>query len=694
MGLVGEPDSLQRLTRLLNSSDPAFTPEMRSAVARATLEATRAELTRNGGLAPGDELMMLFRGVTGARTGDYAREGMDLARLGPGGDEDAGRGLYGSQDFESARHYTGSDGQGVVLPLIVRRSELGNVIDVRSGTPLGDRWLAYIRASAREGRIVPDYQHLRGVLDPRFDLPIGLGRGGRGDRFQAFLATLAADPTLPPPIREAARDPHITLMDLGGVASWGNDRTMLTDQFAMHHQRIADLFNDAYGFPRPRSGDPEGPLMLRSAITPPEGGTKDPVQAAARAAEPKAAKAKATRKSLELAAHEPGVGETLPSAAKVAEKPPTPAERAQGKRVLSMEEARRAREAEAREQQRADELESKIGAEEARRAGASAEGLQLKGHEPPATAHARKIIAEVEEQWPLTPGRKEEQQAKRIDDMAERLDQLRDRIENDADLAPETRRYLKWKEQMWRFQLEQSEASRTVTRQGKEIPATVQQHREAVEVAVPKASAEAREANSSIKKLMEKRGPNYRSKKARAEIDEVMDPARAKAVREAELAGAIPKTPLSPDHLVALTRIANLPELAPLFEIFPTLPKHLQKELIRELVGLGDIDENLVPMSSFVNSAIKSGRPWSQVKYHEVSKYYSEPEYNAIVAREAKMLQDIKTQIAVMVGRYLANTSRIQNPEIWIGRYGSLFSTAEMKALLEEYRQQRAGKKK
>ncbi len=151
MGLVGQPDSLQRLTRLLNSSDQAFTPEMRAAVARATLEATRTELIRAGNLAPGDELLMLFRGVTGTRTGDYEREGMQLSRLGPGGDEDAGGGLYGSQDFESALRYAGSDGRGAVLPLIVRRSELGNVIDVRSGTPLGDRWLAYVRATARGG---------------------------------------------------------------------------------------------------------------------------------------------------------------------------------------------------------------------------------------------------------------------------------------------------------------------------------------------------------------------------------------------------------------------------------------------------------------------------------------------------------------------------------------------------------------
>lgn len=272
MGLVGEPDSLARLTRLLNASDPDFTPEMRSALARATLEATRAEMIRTGALAPGDELLMLFRGVTGARTDDYEREGINLAHLGPGKDEDASRGLYGSQDFESALRYAGSDGQGAVLPLIVRQSELGNVIDVRSGTPLGDRWLAFLRTRTdAHSSFKRGYDHLVGQLSAHF--PISHDRDGRGTRYEAFLAELAADPTLPDAIRSAARDPHITLMDLGGAASTGNDRGILTDQFAMHHQRIADLFNEAHDFPVPgREGgatggtESETPLMFRSEV--------------------------------------------------------------------------------------------------------------------------------------------------------------------------------------------------------------------------------------------------------------------------------------------------------------------------------------------------------------------------------------------------------------------------------------------
>ncbi|HEY1606387.1 MAG TPA: hypothetical protein VGF77_12410 [Allosphingosinicella sp.] len=274
MGLVGNADSLAKLTNLLNVHDDEFTPAMRAAVASATLEATRAELVRTGELKPGDDVLMLFRGVPSERMGDYEKAGIDLSKIGSGSDEDAGRGLYGSQDFESALRYAGSDDKGQVLPLIVRQSELRNVIDVRSGTPLGDRWLEFIRASQGKGRLFPGYEHLNRVLDPRFDLPMALVRDGRGDRFEAFLQSIKDDPTLPAEVRAAAADPHLTLMDLGGVASTGNDRGILTDQWAMHSQHIADLFNEAHGFPRvagkgaTAEAVPEPQPVMKSALTP------------------------------------------------------------------------------------------------------------------------------------------------------------------------------------------------------------------------------------------------------------------------------------------------------------------------------------------------------------------------------------------------------------------------------------------
>lgn len=276
LGLVGEPRSLSRLTALIN--DPDLPPHVGSALASATLDATRAEMIRNGSLAPGDDVVMLFRGVTTERLADYQREGMNLSRLGPGGDEDAGRGLYGSQDLESAARYTGAEGSGgQVLPVIARQSELGNVIDVRSGTPLGERWLQFLRGSRGGGRLWPGYDHLNGQLDPRFNVPMALHRDGRGQRFEAFLATLAADSSLPPGVRAAAADPHLTMMDLGGVASTGNDRGILTDQWAMHGQRIANLFNEAHGFPVPgregsgvvRASADEGDVMRSNTYKPP-----------------------------------------------------------------------------------------------------------------------------------------------------------------------------------------------------------------------------------------------------------------------------------------------------------------------------------------------------------------------------------------------------------------------------------------
>lgn len=274
MGLVGEPDSPTRLAQLLNSNHPDMTPAVKAAVAQAVLDATRVNLIRSGKLKPGDDVVMLFRGVPSQRLADYERDGINLAHLGPSKDEDAGRGLYGSQHFESASNYTGTDGQGMVLPLIVRRSELGNVIDVRSGTPLGERWLTYLRGLKNvEGRVIADprYAHLAGVLDTFMGTQMIHNREGRGTRYEQFLAMIKDDPSLPASVRAAAADPHLTMMDLGGVASYGNDNHALTDQWAMHGQKIADMFNEAHGFPKPGREGPtamtEEPQM-RSALPP------------------------------------------------------------------------------------------------------------------------------------------------------------------------------------------------------------------------------------------------------------------------------------------------------------------------------------------------------------------------------------------------------------------------------------------
>ena len=270
LGLVGEPDSLARLTALIN--DPDLPLAVRSAVANATLEATRAEMRRSGALTPGDDVVLLMRGVTAARLGDYGREGIDLAHLPrKTTSDDASRGLYGSQDFESAHLYTAPHLEGgQVLPLIVRKSELGNIIDVRTGSPLGERWLQFIRANRGSATVAPrpGYEHLSGILFPGVPMPYALEGAGRGARFEAFLKSLADDPSLPDSLRAAARDPHITFMDLGGVASTGTDRRVLTDQWAMHSQHIADMFNRAHGFPVPGR---EGPGGVSPARPPAEG---------------------------------------------------------------------------------------------------------------------------------------------------------------------------------------------------------------------------------------------------------------------------------------------------------------------------------------------------------------------------------------------------------------------------------------
>lgn len=256
MGLVGTENATANLTRILN--DSTLSPEVRAAVADAVLQATRIDMIRNGTLGPGDDVVMLFRGVTAERMADYEREGINLGRLPDDGrNEDAGRGLYGSQDMLSAMRYMGEGPGGTLLPLITRASDLGRIIDVRSGTPLGDRWLAFLRTQQARATEKHGYDHLNGVLFPGFNRPFAHDRDLRGRRYEEFLRQLAADESVPAELRAAAADPHITLMDLGGVASTGNDRGILTDQWAMHSQRIANMFNVAHNFPVPGTELPQ-----------------------------------------------------------------------------------------------------------------------------------------------------------------------------------------------------------------------------------------------------------------------------------------------------------------------------------------------------------------------------------------------------------------------------------------------------
>ena len=312
-----------------------------------------------------------------------------------------------------------------MLPLIVRRSKLGNIIDVRTG-PLGDRWLAYIRTTiAKAGwcRPIPIWK----ALDP---FPT---------RWASAAAAGATGSTFSPPSppiprfrrrSASARDPHITLMDLGGVASFGNDRSMLTDQFA-HHQRIADLFNDAHGFPRPSVSGEEVQPRFRSAEYPPPGGGAPPKpkrQRKPRAPKPVAAEAEDAPTEAGTAPPEGAASLEATAATEAAEAKPAKPDTSQGKRVFDPEEARRARLGLEDAEQRAHEAEARAKVDETRRAGGDVEVAQFQGQRPRPTKEALDIIADVNRENPVKADRNNAPQM--MKELRDRIGALRESLDD------------------------------------------------------------------------------------------------------------------------------------------------------------------------------------------------------------------------------------------------------------------------
>ena len=269
MGLVGEPDSMVRLAALM--ADPTMQGpagrEKAERLARAVLDATQEQMRKAGTLGPGDELMMFFHGAPDGQIKSYQEKGVDMNLASPkGATEDLHAGSYSSQDLRSADRYL--EAKGKVLPWIARRSELGNVLDLRSSSPLRARLekfaLANIGKDHPAGRIkaalLPaGIEALRQGKRPSIE---HFNVEDRGVLFEAFRQSLANDPD--PELRRIAANPDLVLADLGNPLTSGKSRGFVTDQAVIKSQRIADLVNEQLGFPRVGMADEP---ILRTADT-------------------------------------------------------------------------------------------------------------------------------------------------------------------------------------------------------------------------------------------------------------------------------------------------------------------------------------------------------------------------------------------------------------------------------------------
>lgn len=595
LGLVGRNDSMVRLHNIIN--DPSIPHETRAAVAKATLNATRAQMIEAGALKPGEDVHMIFHGAPEERTASLKKGGIDTSLIKGGGGDDFGRALYFTSDLEAAERYSGQwqgEGQkrtqkpGQVFPFIVRSGDLGTVVDVRTGGKDRAAWNQFLDGKPR------GYPHAA-VPGPWETTREFLVRGGiehRGNAFNAFVAQhLAGKPNI---VHGTLGEPGLT----GGIGK-GDQFALRADQPA--GSQLVTKLNEQLGFRQPGAGADSG--TVRSVRT------KDP------------------KPSKDAQAFEPVEPEKQP-VVPVKEKIPKHAKRdnKQGKQVLDGDAAlRTSREAE-HQRQRAPAIEDEIAAARRRLANAEDDKAALDALRPSKTPEADAILRKLADE----------------PDLEERHGALQEQLA-DPTLKPETRKYLDWQLRRWGLTIAIAEAHHVLARGPQKLK---EQH----EVEIPKAEAAQRDANRSIKKQMEKRGPNYRRMKNKAEFDEILQKTRFDE-RDAAARAAPNGKPLgiSPDHLIPLDEIANMPELLPLFELHRDASPKLKAEILKALIDLGDIPKNLVAMRSDANANLKNKHSW-----HDIGPSDALERQYGYTGDDIRKMRDREDQARAMIREHIA----------------------------------------
>ncbi len=241
LGLVGEAQSMDRLHLIMN--DTTLSPELRQAIGDAVLQATREHMIAAGHLDADEPLMLLFHGAPIGRARSMAAGGIDLARVSSGHGDDFGGGLYLTSGVANAERYATKFGQerGAIFPFIMRRRDMGNVVDVRPGGPHRAAWEGFVANNYHmfaEGVATPGMREaLMAGRQPAFaDLD---GHGNRGQVFEAFLAHLSlqtGDPRL--------GRPDLVLGELGGPFTSGVGHG---DQQAARTTVVSDVLNSQMG---------------------------------------------------------------------------------------------------------------------------------------------------------------------------------------------------------------------------------------------------------------------------------------------------------------------------------------------------------------------------------------------------------------------------------------------------------------
>jgi hypothetical protein len=117
----------------------------------------------------------------------------------------------------------------------------------------------------------------------------------------------------------------------------------------------------------------------------------------------------------------------------------------------------------------------------------------------------------------------------------------------------------------------------------------------------------------AVKGFLRKTGPNYRNKSNRVHLDEILGSDRWGQIKT-------PRPRLATDHLVSLREISEMSEITDVLKIYEKAPRDVQRDIVNELVDIGDIQENLVRMRKDANE-FKSDKSWHDIITSDVEKF-------------------------------------------------------------------------
>jgi chemotaxis protein histidine kinase CheA len=258
-------------------------------------------------------------------------------------------------------------------------------------------------------------------------------------------------------------------------------------------------------------------------------------------------------------------------------------------------------------------------------------------------ARGRAALADLHAARPPTPDslRPTLERLERIPDLETRIEALEE-LGRSAGLGDPEKAFLNWRSKTLRLRHEIQEAA--------EEAAALQRHQENLQTRATAAAEDLRRSSRRLLDIVRGNGPNYAAR-SRVTVDEVMT-----ARNWTELPA--PRPALQTDHIVAVDRIARMPELDEVLKVYAAGSPGVRAEIEARLAELGDLPQNLTRMRGDANN-FKSNASWHDLTYGEMQKFGYTPEMIDRMRRlEDATLQDIRSRIGDLTREFAPAAAR------------------------------------